>query len=262
MHLTGGGVKRTERREQFERIAAPALKPNVAPEVSPLPPSECVAVGSASSMTSAVLEGLGICLGMQQYRKNRVTVVINSMPADDKKEFIVLQQAGEATEAPVVPAGRSTGTIMFEIRPGDDLRSSHHLFATTEEVTTTVNNSHYQIAKIDDDMELKMFELGKVEFGLSCPEGVDKSNGFLEVVHIVLHEGYSWTTTEALLLVPKEGDCADWRFSWNINEWMLPAEIERRAKDPECKFLIVDKAEKKYLALDIHNKEEETGFLL
>lgn len=203
-----------------------------------------------------MLQGMKIYLDSQPFRANKLTVVIESSPDQTDSELIVLQQKGEATENPVVPASRGCCTIFYVVKDGGEHVSSLKLKASTADVQVSIADEHYQIASKSPEWRV----LGNLRIDLTQAEGSSSRFG-LEVVQVLLHEGHGTATAQAILLAPKnqievqdeDGDGDEdedrWR-DWGIKESMSVEDITARADKPGSQFKVVATMDKTIYSVD------------
>lgn len=195
-----------------------------------------------------MLRGMKIYLPSLNFRRNKLTVLLESSPDDDSTELIILQQKGEAIESPVVPASRSVTTIFYDIQRESNRKSTLRLLASTEDIPAAVSENHYQVASSSRDI-LPLIHLGDLDINLDPLEERSDSQYCVEAVQVSVHEGHNTATAQAILLAPHAGVKDDWT-TWGLTETMSIDDIAKKAEESTCPFIIHAAMKKTMFSVD------------
>jgi hypothetical protein len=203
---------------------------------------------------------------------NPLTVLIESVTAEDDSDYHILQHKGEAFEDPVLLASRASGTIVYTVQPENDSTSRMNLLATNEPITTSVSERYFQTANSfthEDKVRMmatdKMWILGSIELDLSRGADLPASQLPVEVEQTVIHQGHKTAHVAALLLTQRFADTEAipdpdaWK-DWDFTEKTSLDKIIRMSEDATCKFRIVSRMEKNILSLDVYNTSKNAEF--
>jgi hypothetical protein len=200
---------------------------------------------------------------------NPLTVLVESAITEVESDYLILQYKGEAVSNPVLPASKSSGTIVYTVVPEDDETSTMDLLATSEPITTSVSGRYFQTAssmtpKEKDCMMAanKMWVLGRIELKLPRKADLPKSQLLVQVVHTIINQGHKTAHVEALLLAQRDTEAhADpdaWK-SWGFTESTSLDEIVRRS-EAGGKYRLESRMPKTIFSLDVYNTAKDAEF--